>query len=84
MHAGGAVEAYALNDHPMSSVRLIRLNDFAVDASTETQRRYRFDGQAWSENPWIPLRKRWTHAAGNLDLQFDEFGRVRRATATIE
>jgi len=84
IHAGGAIEAYTLDDHPMSSVSHIRLKDFDFDSSTATRRRYRFDGKAWSENPWIPLRKRWTHVAGNLSLQFDEFGRVRRATPTIE
>jgi len=84
IHASGAIEAYALDDHPMSSVSRIRLDDFAVESAAEAGRRYRFDGKAWSENAWVPLRKRWTHVAGNLDLRFDEFGRVRGATAIVE
>jgi pimeloyl-ACP methyl ester carboxylesterase len=84
IHAGGAIEAYTLDDHPMSTVSHIRLSEFGVDSSAESHRLYRFDGKAWSENPWIPLRKRWTHVAGNLALQFDEFGRVRKATPVIE
>ena len=84
VHASGAIEAYALDDHPMSSVSHIRLKDFSLASVTETQRRYRFDGKAWSENPWVPLRKRWTEVAGDLEVQFDEFGRVRWATPVIE
>lgn len=84
IHAGGTIEAYALDDHPMSSVSHIRLKDFGMDSSTGTDRRYRFDGKAWSENPWIPLRKRWTEVAGKLNVRFDEFGRVRGATSVIE
>ena len=84
IHASGAIEAYTLDDHPMSSVSHIRLEEFALASSNEALRRYRFDGQAWSENPWIPLRKRWTHVAGNLNLRFDEFGRVRGATPELE
>jgi pimeloyl-ACP methyl ester carboxylesterase len=83
-HARGAIEAYTLDDHPMSSVSVIRLKEFDLASSKETQRRYRFDGQAWSENPWVPLRKRWTHVAGNLDVRFDKFGRVRGATSVVE
>lgn len=84
IHANGAIEAYTLDDHPMSYVSHIRLEDFALDSSKDGRRRYRFAGEAWSENPWIPLRKRWTHASGRLDLAFDRFGRVRRAVATTE
>lgn len=85
IHASGAIEAYTLDDHPMSNVSHIRLKDFGLDSSREAQqRRYHFDGQAWSENPWIPLRKRWTHVAGALALSFDEFGRVCGATPTID
>lgn len=84
IHASGAVETRALDDHPMSNVSHIRLSAFDLASSGQDHRRYHFDGQAWSENPWVPLRKRWTEAAGSLDLSFDQFGRVRRATSTIE
>lgn len=84
VHASGAIEAYTLDDHPMSNVSVIRLKDFGLASGNDSQRRYRFDGRAWSENPWVPLRKRWTHVAGNLDVRFDEFGRVRGATSVVE
>ena len=84
VHASGAVEAYTLDDHPMSNVSVIRLKDFSFASGDDTRRHYRFDGRAWSENPWVPLRKRWTHVVGNLDVRFDEFGRVRGAMSVVE
>ena len=84
IHASGAIESHTLDDHPMSNVSHIRLKEFDLASSAKSTRRYSFDGKAWSENAWVPLRKRWTHVAGNLDLRFDEFGRVRKATSKIE
>ncbi len=79
LHASGVIEGEALGDHPMSRVSQVRLDDFHLaDAGGDT-RAYAFDGKAWSKNSWIPFRRRWTRVAGNLDLRFDEFGRVRTA-----
>ncbi|MHB8898408.1 MAG: esterase/lipase family protein [Thermoguttaceae bacterium] len=84
IHASGAIEACALDDHPMSRVSLVRISQFRLASAEQDRRRYEFDGMAWSENPWVPLRKRWTEAGGSLDLIFDQFGRVRGATSTID
>ena len=84
LHAGGAIEAYTLEDHPMSKVSHVRVQEFRTTDGDGWDRRYWFSGKAWSKNPYIPLRRRWTEVAGDLDLEFDKYGRVRKSEATID
>jgi len=79
LHANGVIEEATLDEHPMSEVRNVRIDRFELVGQRDGRRRYAFDGEAFSRNMLISLRRRWTHVAGELDLEFDPFGRVLAA-----
>lgn len=83
LHARGVIEAESLGIHPMSSASVVRIDALDHTRQRGATRHYAFNGKAWSENPLIPLRKRWTRVRGTLDLTFDEFGRVVAAKTNI-
>jgi pimeloyl-ACP methyl ester carboxylesterase len=81
LHAGGLIEAQAIDDHPMSEVSHVKVEKFALTTAGNGAYRYAFAGKAFSENKIIPFRQRWTHVSSTLGLEFDEFGRVTLAGA---
>ena len=84
LHARGAIEAESLGIHPMSSATVVRIDAFDHARQRGATRHYAFNGKAWSENPIIPLRERWTRVRGTLDLTFDEFGRVVASKTDVQ
>ena len=76
MYASGALEQYTIDEHPLSEVRNIQLEDFALAGTEGDTRRYTFSGKTWSKNWVLPCRRRWMEASGTIDLTFDRFGRV--------
>ena len=83
LHASGIIEAETLDDHPMSQVSAVRIEDFELVKSHVGSRQYALAGRAWSENAWVPFRKRWTHVEATMNLEFDDFGRVKLASCVI-
>lgn len=83
IHASGALEQYTIDEHPMSEVRNIQLQDFALKSADGDTRHYAFSGKTWSKNRIFPCRRRWMEASGTLDLTFDRFGRVLVADARV-
>ena len=81
LHAGGLIEAEAIDDHPMSEVSHVKVEKFNLTTARNGAYHYTFAGKAWSENKIIPFRQRWTHVRSTLGLVFDEFGRVTLAKA---
>ncbi|NLX98288.1 MAG: hypothetical protein GXY83_19190 [Rhodopirellula sp.] len=83
LHAGGALEQYTIQEHPMSEVRNVELQQFAIVGVEGDARHYTFSGKTWSSNRVIPCRRRWMEAAGTMSLAFDRFGRVVVAHANV-
>jgi pimeloyl-ACP methyl ester carboxylesterase len=83
LHATGVIEAEALDDHPMSQVSAVRIENLDLISARSGSHQYALAGKAWSENAWIPFRKRWTHVEATMNLQFDDFGRVKLASSVI-
>jgi pimeloyl-ACP methyl ester carboxylesterase len=83
VHASGMIEAEALDDHPMSQVSAIRIENLDLIKTDKGTHKYTLTGKAWSENAWIPFRKRWTRVEGTMNLSFDDFGRVKLASCKI-
>ena len=83
LHASGVIEAEALDDHPMSHVSAVRVENLDLVNTLDGMHQYSLAGKAWSENAWIPFRKRWTHVEATMNLDFDDFGRVKLANCRI-
>jgi len=83
LHASGVIEAEALDDHPMSQVSAVRIDNVNLIETRDGTHQYSLAGKAWSENAWIPFRKRWTHVEATMNLKFDDFGRVKLASSQI-
>jgi len=84
LHARGIIERGSLAIHPMSRARRLRVDSLSFLEREGGVRRYSFSGRAFSENPIIPFRERWTRVEGTMDLGFDEFGRVVAASSEVE
>ncbi len=82
-HAQGIVEHESLDIHPMSRASKLEVNQLRFLDRHGAARRYAFSGRAWSNNPIIPFRERWTRVRGTMDLRFDEFGRVVGAASEV-
>ncbi len=83
LHAGGALEQYTIEHHPMSEVRNVQIDQFTlVDAEGGT-RSYAFSGKTWSRNRILRIRRRWMEANGLMNLTFDRFGRVLVAETNV-
>ena len=83
LHAGGVIEAQTLDDHPMSQVSSVHVENLDLIKTRDGTHQYRLAGEAWSENAWIPFRKRWTRVEATMNLKFDDFGRVMLASCQI-
>ena len=62
----------------------VRIDQLELVGQNDGTRQYAFTGEARSVNRVFPLRKRWTHVRGTMDLCFDCFGRVVAAESKVE
>ena len=83
LYANGVIEEQTIGEHPLSEVRNVRIEDFALVENGGNRRRYSFTGKAFSANMVVSLRRRWTHVDGTMALTFDDFGRVLTAEAEV-
>ncbi|HBO43870.1 MAG TPA: hypothetical protein DD670_08060 [Planctomycetaceae bacterium] len=84
LHAVGLIEWETLRQHRASEVREVDLARFQLVKQEGQVRSYEFDGEATSVPRAMPLRRQKTHGRGTLHIEFDRFGRVVGAEATIK
>lgn len=76
LHAMGVIEAETLDEHSASQVERVDLGSVRLVNQKDGTRWYAFDGRAASSNRVLPGRRRTTRVRGEVELNFDAFGRV--------
>jgi hypothetical protein len=83
LHAASVIEWETLDEHSASEVKTVELDRFERVDQKDHSRTYAFEGKARSANRVIRTRRRETRVQGTLELEFDAFGRVVAAQASV-